>query len=190
MTPGRVKLTVLLAGLAASALVLIAWTQPWFELALSSGQLLSVSGDVVAGGLAALGLAGLALGAALAIAGPVFRVILGALEVAIGALVVVSGFLATLDPVGSSAPAVTEATGVSGDSSILALVSAITSTAWPAVAIALGVVIVLVGVAVIATSRRWPASSRKYQSARFEEASGERSSVGDWDSLSEGRDPT
>lgn len=190
MSPMRVKLVLLLGGLAVSGLILVSWTQPWFILSLSSEQQVAVTGDVVAGALAALGLAGLALGAALAIAGPVFRVILGILETLIGGLVLASGIMAASDPVGSSSAAITAATGVSGAESVRGLVTSVESTAWPVIAIVLGAACVLLGVAVAATSHRWPASSRKYQSTRFEEDPAERSSIGDWDSLSEGRDPT
>ncbi len=190
MSAQRLKVLLLLGGLIASGLVLVGWTQSWFDVELSTGQSLSVTGDVAAGGLAALGLSGLALGAALAIAGPVFRVILGVLEVAIGGLVVLSASLALADPVRASLAAITGATGESGEDSARALVSGIAATPWPALALVLGVLLAALGILVIATSRRWPASSRKYQAVRLEQADGERSSVGDWDALSDGRDPT
>lgn len=190
MSPGRLKLSLLLGGLAASGLVLVSWTQPWFVLSLTTGQSIEVAGDVVAGGLAALGLAGLALGAALAIAGRVFRVILGLLEVAIGGLVSLSALLAVLDPIGASGSAITTATAVSGGESVRALVESVSSTAWPVIGVVLGVLCMLLGFAVVLTSPRWPVSSRKYQAVRFEQDSDDRSPVGDWDALSEGRDPT
>lgn len=190
MTGQRVKLAILLGGLIASGLVLVGWTQSWFALELSSGPSLAVTGDVAAGGLAALALSGLALGAALAIAGPVFRVILGALEVAIGGLVTLSAALAITDPVRASLTAITAATGESGEESARQLVSEVTATPWPALALALGVVLALLGLLVVITSRRWPLSSRKYQAVRLEPAESERSAVGDWDALSDGRDPT
>jgi hypothetical protein len=48
----------------------------------------------------------------------------------------------------------------------------------------------LVGVLLLATFRRWPAASRKYQAVRLEDPSAPRDSVGDWDALSDGADPT
>ena len=68
-----------------------------------------------------------------------------------------------------------------------------------------------IGVAIIATVRRWPTATRKYQAARFTGADGspvdggtldgaadagsgaavrEPDSIGDWDALSDGADPT
>lgn len=190
MSPSRLKVSLLLAGLAASGLVLVSWTQPWFLLEVAGGTPVTVTGETAAGALSALALAGLALGAALAIAWPVFRVVLGVLEVSIGGLVILSAVLALTDPVSASNAAITQATGVSGETSVRSLVDSVVVTAWPALTLVLGIVLVALGLLVAATSRRWPASSRKYQAARFENADGERSSVGDWDSLSEGRDPT
>jgi hypothetical protein len=190
MSPARLKFSLLLGGLAASGLVLIAWTQVWFDLVLTSGQDVAVAGEVAAGALTALALAGLALGAALAIAGPVFRVILGVLQISIGGLVVLSATMALTDPVSASSAAVTSGTGVSGDESVRALVASVAASPWPVITLVLGAVLVVLGLLVIVTARRWPASSRKYQTVRLENADGPRSTVGDWDSLSEGRDPT
>ncbi len=87
---------------------------------------------------------------------------------------------------------------------------------WAAVTLALGVLAALLGVAVLVTSRRWPASSRRYSAVQFDEAGqsaaagqagftrqpgaagqpddaparGRDASVSDWDTLSDGRDPT
>ena len=184
MTPRRLRLGSILAGLALSALVLLAWTQVWFTVELESAAV-TVSGDTAAPALAALGLSGLALGAALAIAGPVFRVILGGLEVAIGALVVTSAVMALVDPVTASAAAVTAVTGVSGADSVAALVLGVAATAWPVIALAVGLLLTALGVAIVITARRWPVASRKYQAVQFDD-----DAVGAWDALSDGRDPT
>lgn len=190
MTGRRLKLASILLGVALSGLTLLSWTQTWFTVDLQSGQTLSVLGDVAAPALTALALSGLALAAALSIAGVVFRVILGALQAAIGALIVTSAVMAIADPITASAKTITAATGVDGHDSIAQLVSAVSSTAWPALALVFGVLLTLLGVLIAVTARRWPASSRKYQAVRLEEADGERSAAGDWDALSDGRDPT
>ena len=130
VTPRRLKSTSILAGLALSALTMLAWTQVWFTVTLES-RAVAIAGDVAAPALAALALSGLALAAALAIAGPVFRVILGALQAAIGALVVTSAAIALADPIAASAAAVTAVTGVSGADSVAALVLDVSATAWP-----------------------------------------------------------
>ena len=188
MNARRLKLGVILSGLVLSGLTLLAWTQHWFAVSLIPDGSVLVGGDVAAPALAALALSGLALVAALAIAGPVFRVILGLLEAAIGALVVVSAILAIVDPIAASASAITAVTGVSGAASVTALVSAVTPTAWPFVALLAGALVVAVGITIVISSRLWPQSSRKYQAARLAEVDG--SPIGDWDALSDGRDPT
>lgn len=190
MSPRRLKTVLLVVGLAAAALALLSWTQPWFVVTLETGQELSVGGDAAAGALAALALSGVVLTGALAIAGPVFRAILGALEAVIGVLVAASGLTALADPYGAVAGTVTDATAVSGDLSVRDLIAVLVTTAWPAVAVAAGAVLVLAGIAVAVTFRRWPESSRRYRATRFESAEQDRTSVGDWDALSEGRDPT
>ena len=190
----RLKSLSLLAGIAVSGLTLLAWTGQWFTLRLAASgaghSTLTVTGDTAAPGLIALALAGLALVAALAIAGPVFRVVLGVLQAFIGFTVALSSILAIVDPVAASSTAVTAATGVSGKSSVAGLVTAVSQTAWPWVAAVVGVVTILLGIVVLASSRRWPGSSRRYQPVRLEPAEPGANSVSDWDTLSGGSDPT
>lgn len=188
MSAKRLKLASIFTAVGLSALVLLSWTQEWFAIRLGSGETLSIAGDVAAPALTALALSGLALAGALAIAGPVFRVILGLIQVSIGALVITSAVLALADPIAASAPEITQATGVTGDESIAALVSAAIASPWPAVTVVLGILLVLLGLATALTTRYWPVSSRKYQAVRLEETDG--SPVADWDALSDGRDPT
>ncbi len=190
-----------------SGLTIIAWSGTWFTLALdvndSAAAFVMVSGETAAGGLAALGLAGLALVGALSIAGPVFRVILGILELSIGVTVALSAVTAVTNPVTASAPAITAATGVSGVTSVSQLVTSVSPTGWPVIAVALGAATIGVGVAILTTGRRWPRATTKYQTARFEPVDGsptgsdmtvpEASSshrAASWDALSEGADPT
>ncbi|MCS5713027.1 Trp biosynthesis-associated membrane protein [Herbiconiux sp. CPCC 205716] len=176
----RLKSGTILLVLALSALTFLAWSQSWGTLELVGGTVtegtLDVPGSVAAPALSALGLAGIALAGALAIAGPIVRLVLGALEILLGASVVWSGVLALTDPVAAGASVVTTSTGVAGTSSIRELVTVGSSSPWPAVAVALGILMVLAGLAVIVTVRRWPASSRKYQAVTFESADGRQSS--------------
>ena len=115
MSPRRLKSMTLLAGVLASALTLLAWTQEWFALTVTSTgtsvATLSVAGSTAAPDLSALSLAGFALVAALAISGPVLRLAFGILQTAIGICIVASGLVAIGSPVASSASAVTKATG-------------------------------------------------------------------------------
>jgi hypothetical protein len=186
MTIRRIKLLVIAAGAAFGGLTLIAWTQPWFTLVLKSGQQLSVAGQVAAPALSALGLASLALAAALSIAGWIFRVVLGVVQVLIGVLVTGSAIAALSDPIAASVPTVTAAVGESGASAVAALVASISITAWPYLTVALGVLAASVGLALLATTRRWPGPTKKYEAGPAETAT----PAGTWDALSEGRDPT
>jgi len=189
MTPARLKLLLLLAGVAFSGLALLSWTQPWFTLTLVDSQSLSVTGETAAPALTALALTGLVLVGALAIAGPFFRVVLGSLQALLGFTVGFSAVLAILDPVVASGADVTAATGVSGDL-LVNEVASYDGTAWPWFAVAAGALLILTGFAVVATAKRWPGTGRKYQAVRVAPADGSRSSVDDWDALSGGNDPT
>ena len=183
----RVRLAIILAGVSVAGLVLLAWTQQWFDLTLEGGQPLSVAGQSAAPALSALGLASLALLGALTIAGRVVRAVLGGLEAAIGVFIVVVAVSALRDPAAASGSTITESTAVSGPASIAALITAVTTTAWPWVAIVAGVLTVLVGLAVLVTGQRWPGPVRKYESARTDDAG---TPVGAWDTLTDGSDPT
>ncbi|BDZ66497.1 Trp biosynthesis-associated membrane protein [Agromyces mangrovi Wang et al. 2018] len=190
MPARRLKLTLVLAVLGASGLGLVAWTQTWFTITLDTGDAHAVPGEVADAALAALALAGLALGAALAIAGRVARLVLGVLAVVLGACVVLSAWLALVDPAAAAAPVVTEATGIAGDSAA-ALVTSVAGTAWPWLGAASGVVLAAAGIAVLATSSRWPESSRRYRAVQVERADGgSAGAVDEWDELSRGEDPT
>jgi hypothetical protein len=206
-----------------SGLVFLAWSQPWGSLMVTGDaattRVLEVPVSTAAPALAALGLAGLALAAALAIAGPVIRIVLGVLQVVVGLSIVLSGTGPIVDPVAAGAPVVTSATGVAGIESIRAIASSQQVTAWAVVTIVLGVLLAATGVMIAATTRRWPASGRRYQAVRFTDESGatvgaeqlldlaaddtpdtespdeaavrrKAASVDNWDSLSQGKDPT
>lgn len=186
MTARRLKLSLVLAGVLLGALTLLTWTQPWLVVEIDGDQQLTVGGQAAAPALSALGLAALALAAALTISGRVLRVILGVVEAGIGVLVAVTAVTALARPVVASASSVTEATGVSGAESIAALVTAVTVSVWPWMAAVVGAVLALTGVAVVLTSPRWPGPARKYEST----ASDADTRAGSWDALSEGKDPT
>lgn len=207
MTTARMKLPVIAATVVGAALAVLSWSQTWFFLELTdasaqgAGDPIPVPGSIASPALAALGLAGLALAAALAIAGPAIRIVLGVLEVVLGGCVLLAAWLTLGDPVGAVSPAVTDATGVSGVVPTTQLVASADATSWPAAAIIGGVLLVAAGVVVLATGTRWPASSRRYRAARFadaeelaSEAARERAAsdraIDDWDELSRGDDPT
>lgn len=227
----RTKLLVVVAVLLGSGLALLAWTQTWITTTIFShsggAQQLAIDGATAAPALTALALAGLALGGALTIAGPIIRVILGVLEVLLGVSVGLAAFGAVNDPTAASSPAVTAATGIAGSHAGDGVVST-SLTFWPYLAVAAAVVMVAAGVAVLVTSSRWPGPTSRFQAARLEPVSGagddadaptsdepadgtdsaagptsgtrqgpkidpstsSGDSIGDWDDLSRGEDPT
>lgn len=187
MTPARLRLSVVLAGIVAAGLALLAWTQTWFDLVLDGGQALGVPGQAAVPALSALGLASLALVGALAIAGPRVRLALGVVEVAIGGFGIFVAGSALTNPLLASASTVTAATAVSGSESIAALVTSVAVSAWPVVAIAAGVLTAVVGLAVLVTGRRWPGPTKRYEPTGADDTG---TPVGAWDSLSDGSDPT
>ena len=190
MTGGRLKL-ISLVGIAALAALLFAdWSQTWFTLTVQ-GKPFPVSGQVAGGALSALALASLALIAALAIAGRFFRPILGVLLALLGVCVIAVSAFAIGNPVVAATSAITKATGVAGTQSVGRLVTATSLTAWPVVAIVLGVLMTLLGLAIAPTARSWPDSGRKYSRSRLTAPDHDaQDPVLEWDALSEGDDPT
>jgi hypothetical protein len=189
MDPRRLRLLTILAVPVFAALTLLAVTQSWWSVQLADRSI-EVIGTTASPALSALALSSFALAAALAIAGPVFRVVMGVLQLVIGATVVLASVVSITDPVAASASLVTDATGVAGSESVAGLVESVSLTGWPWLAVVAGVLSALVGVLLLATFRRWPTASRKYQAVRLEDPSAPRDSVGDWDALSDGADPT
>lgn len=197
----RFKPLSLLAVLAASGLALLAWTQVWVTIRLtgdgSTQPALEVAGSVAAPGLTALALAGLALAGALTIAGPVIRIILGLLELLLGVSVVLSAALAIGDPVGVSSAAVTTATGIAGTDSTRDAVASAALTGWPFLALAAGILMLIIGLLVAVTGRFWPGPVKRYEATTFEPVTDAqtgqvrpRDAVDDWDGLTRGDDPT
>ncbi len=185
----RLRLRTILVIGALALLTLLTTTQTWWTLQLS-GHPIAVQGTVAAPALSALALTDLALAAALAIAGPVFRLILGLLQLLLSFTVVLSSAVSLARPDQPSESLVSKATGVAGSAAIDKLIIGVTETPWGWVAIVFGVLSFVAGLWLLATFRHWPTASRKYQAVRLEDADGPRDSVVDWDSLTGGGDPT
>jgi uncharacterized membrane protein (TIGR02234 family) len=180
--------TILAIGLVA-ALTLLTTTQTWWTLHLATRSL-AIAGTVAGPALAALSLCTLVLAAALALAGPVFRLILGLLQLLLAFTIVFTTILSLANPDQPSESAVQTATGIAGSSSIDHLIRSVTLTPWGFVAVVLGFVAFLLGIWLLLSFRVWPAASRRYQAVRFQPADGPRDAVIDWDALSDGTDPT
>ncbi len=195
MTPSRLRLLAITLPLVSSSIAFVAWSQPWVQVRLADGRGLVAAGDVAAPAIPPLAIAALALVGALALAGVVFRVILGVLQALLGTGIAASGLLATADPVQSAAATITAATGVEGLESVRALVESATTTVWPAVAIVAGLLAVVIGLGIAITASRWPLRPRRFDAVRLAPIDG----AGDlpapdrqdaWDALSDGDDPT
>jgi hypothetical protein len=180
--------TIAAIGLVA-LLTLLTTTQTWWTLHLASRSL-PIAGTVAGPALAALALCTLVLAAALALAGPVFRLVLGLLQLLLAVTIVLTTILSLTRPDQPSESAVQTATGIAGSTSIDHLIKSVTLTPWGFFAVALGVLAFLLGIWLLVTFRFWPAPSRKYQAVRFQPADGPRDAVIDWDALSDGTDPT
>jgi uncharacterized membrane protein (TIGR02234 family) len=197
----RSRPLVVVAGLAVAGIIMLSWTQTWFTVHLHAGA--AVAAKVDADGAAAvpqytaLAIASLALFLAMTIAGRVVRIVLAAVEILLGVGVVVSGVTALADPVAAAKGAVGEVAGVADLSAVRRVVSSVDVSVWPAVGIAGGVLAVALGVVVLVVQRSWPGPSRKYGAATAGAAADaraaapvERDAVVDWDDLSAGVDPT
>jgi uncharacterized membrane protein (TIGR02234 family) len=189
VTPARLRLLTVVGLLVADGIALLAWSQTWFVLRVE-GHAVAVPGSIAGTAVLAFALTGLALVLAVLIAGVVFRVVLGVLQVLVGAGLAASAGFALGDPVAASGGIVTEATGLTGPAA-RALVSSIAATAWPAIAVAAGVLLALLGILLAVGAPRWPRATRRFERTRTVPA--DRSSadtIEEWDALSKGDDPT
>ena len=134
MTPRRLRLISMVAIVAEAGLVSLAWSQTWFLLRLS-GVELPVAGSVAGGALLPLALASLTLVAALALAGPFFRVVLGVLDALLGVCVVAVSIWSLSDPVRASLPVLIDSTGISGRGHPARHGRESPATPWPFVAL-------------------------------------------------------
>lgn len=189
MTGRRLRTVTLLALLAADLLLLLAATREWVRLVVPPAEVVA-DGVTAAGALVPLALAGLVAIGATAIAGPVFRVILGVLQSLLGVCALLQAGLTVSDPVAAAQQAVAEATGVAGLESIRAAVELVTVSGWSGLAIAAGILVVIGGLAVAIGGPRWPTATSRFQRTRAEPAEPDRTVVDDWDALSGGEDPT
>lgn len=209
----RGKRGALLTIIVGAGLAMLAWSQVWFSFDLALGAESyrgEVRGDIAAPAVMALALAALAVLAALALAGVVFRYILGALLTLVGAVLVLQVFVAVGDPAPAIAPEVTAASGLAGEQTIADAVAAgsVSVSFWPWLALLAGVLLAVAGVLSIVTARRWPMGGRRFTTTSLEQVDGQTQDedgtrpptaaaptesdrrVEQWDALSHGDDPT
>lgn len=190
----RGRLYAVLGFLLAGGIGIISSTQTWITVVRTdAGESLAVAGGDAMPLLTPLTLAVLALGATLSIAGPALRYVFALLGLG-GAAALIAGTLPiVLDPpLGAVAPALTEATGLSGDRTLRGIVGAMEPGGWPVAALCAWIVLLLTCVLVLATAHRWKAGGRRYQqtAAAHHASAGPLDPVDSWDELSHGTDPT
>ncbi|GAA3305161.1 MULTISPECIES: Trp biosynthesis-associated membrane protein [Glutamicibacter] len=181
-----------LFGLAGALIGLWSATRTWItvDVASSSVQIpqIVVDGATAAASVTAVCVVVLAGSLALLIAGKIARYIIAAICLLAGATVITAGIGALRDPQAVASTAVAEATGLAQNAGEYAL------TAWPAVAVIAGVLIVLQAVLVLVFAGRWPAKASKYdrQAAKASVEPKDQSSrnIASWEQLSQGEDPT
>lgn len=188
----RVRLLALLLPVLAASVAFLAWSQVWVAVSLVDGRTVSAAGDAAAPAVPPFALAALALVAALALAGPVFRVVLGLLQSLLGLGIALSGVIAAGDPLAAALAPITAATGIEGLSGVRPLVEAVSTSVWPAVAIAAGAAGFVIGLGIAATASRWPQRTRRYDAVRLVPSTTDArvDRLAAWDALSDGDDPT
>ncbi len=204
----RLALALLAVGGGA---LLLASRLTWFEfttdLKAATSTTFAVPGTVAAPALIPFGLSAFALLGVLLITGALWRRILGAITVLLGAATLWQGASALGDPVSASAPAIREHTGISGMRTIREAVEAgaYTQSFGPMLAIVGALLLIAAGTVALVTASRWPEPKRRYerQSAtvmqrvdndgdpdRDEVADSAQTRIDQWDALSGGDDPT
>ncbi len=193
----RARLVSVLSILLAGALGILSSTQTWVHVSLVgvASSDLEVAGADAVSVLAPLSLAVLALGLALSIVGVWLRYVFAVLSLAAGVVLVwLTVTVLTGPPLSAIAPDVTDATGITGDSAVTALVASSTVTAWPWLAVVGFVVLLAGGGFALVTANRWRRGGRRYEAASVRAAraldGGPLDAVDSWDDLSRGSDPT
>lgn len=151
------------------------------------GGALEVPGASAAPALNAIALACIACVGAAALAPRVLRYVLAAVLAVLGAAAGAGAVAVLADPLSAAERSVSTVTGVSGRDSVAALVTAIAPTFWPGVALGAGAALVVLGIAVAATARRWPGTRRRYGAPA---PAKDATPADQWDALSRGTDPT
>lgn len=191
---GRGRVISVVAFLLAGGTGIISSTQTWLTVTRAdAGEAIVVPGADALPLLAPLSLAVLALGAALAIAGPVLRHLLAALAL-IGAVALGwwTAEIAFTAPISAVSPSVTEATGLAGSEAVNGVIAHIEPASWPVIAL-LGWAILLVGAGfALVTARNWRSGGRRFrtETAPHSPSDGPVDAIDSWDDLSRGTDPT
>lgn len=187
--PGRGRAAgalLLLAGLTA-AVAVPTWFRTTGTTALQGTVQIEAAGSQVAPAVLAAAVAILTAVAAVGLVGRVGRWVVAVVVVACGVLVVATTLGVTGDPVAAVTPVVAAETGVG------TLAGPVTTTLWPWLAVAAGVLDVVAGLWFVRASRAWSGPSRRHEVAPSRTSAGvagEPDERSDWDALSRGDDPS
>lgn len=196
---------VLLKLAVGALLALVAVTQTWVRITLVDGSasvlVVNVSGSAAHPAIAPVAIAALISVVVLAIAGRVFRVVLGVLVALMGAAIIALSASVLSNPLASARASITEVSGLTGGG-ITDIVGAVDVSGWPVVAVIGGVILLAAGVFAIFTMHRWPVGGRRYETRATTEGA-ERSRahaqadhasphdrISEWESQNDGVDPT
>ena len=183
------KPIALLGTVVAGGVGLLAGSQTWISFMLDSEHTIeTVTGHDVNAALSPIAIAMIASALALSIAGPVFRRVLGVLVMLLGIGFTALSIGVFIDPKASIAGRVTEITGLVGERA-LESVTWLETSPWTFVSVAAGGLAAVLGVIVLATAGKWKTGGRKYEAAASSQA-GVTDRISDWESLSDGNDPT
>lgn len=167
---------------------LAAGVPPWMHTAGSTalqGRVpVDVTGTQAAPAVPAAALVLLAAGAAIGLAGRIGRWVVVVVVGASGALLAASSLAVIVNPEPVAGTMVATATGVA------TLAAPVTLTAAPYAVAVLGVVLVLVGGWLAATSRTWARPSSRHEAAGAPPAEAVDDDQAAWDALTRGDDPS
>lgn len=180
--------------LLAGGIGIISSTQTWLTVTRAdAAEPILVPGADAMALLAPLSLAVLAIGAALTLVGLVLRYVFAALALIGGGLLTwwTAEILFTT-PVSAVAPTVTETTGLAGTATVTQMIAVIEPSAWPVMALAGWVILVITAIFALLTARQWKRGGRRFQrdTTTHDEHDGPVDAIDSWDDLSRGSDPT
>ena len=180
----RAILVVLALALAAMASGVPVWMRTAGSTALQGFVPVQVTGTQAAPAVPAAALVLLAAGIAIGLAGPIGRwVVVGSVLLS-GLLQVASAASALTNPGPAARSVVGAATGVE------TLATPVTLTVWPTIALGVGVLVLLAGAWLGATSRRWVRPSERHDGGRGTTAPVPDDDQAAWDALTRGHDPS
>lgn len=195
-TPAWARKSTLVLLVAVLALAVFGTTtQTWITVTLDPDQVgqagsaqtaLEVQGSKAATTVTALALVALAGGLAAAIAGRIARWIITAIIVLASAGIVGAAATVLADPLAAAQGSIAAATGVTGSTAEVSV------TAFPAIAVVVGVLLALGALLIIPAGRHWK-SRTKYDARATGGAvatAGPVDEIDSWDRLSRGDDPT